>query len=184
MDNEEYLCAADVVTRRDCGYVGIDSKECVHESNCCWDPTPNNLNAPFCFLKQHTCKGYEVKSAEESETGTLIHLSLLGGSQGCSRFGQDIPNLAVHIDYETESRVRVKIIDSDKNRYEIPAFALPNPESSARRNASKRDYTVKYTKSPFTFSVTRVSTGEIIFDSSVAGMDSLVYEDEYLEISS
>ncbi|KAF9280337.1 hypothetical protein BGZ88_012255 [Linnemannia elongata] len=181
--NEEYLCAADVVTRRDCGYVGIDSKEC-SDRNCCWDPTPNNLNAPFCFLKQHTCKGYEVKSAEESETGALIHLSLLGGSQGCSRFGQDIPNLAVHIDYETESRVRVKIIDSDKNRYEIPAFALPNPESSARRNAAKRDYAVKYTKSPFTFSVTRVSTGEIIFDSSVAGMDSLVYEDEYLEISS
>jgi alpha-glucosidase (family GH31 glycosyl hydrolase) len=109
---------------------------------------------------------------------------LLGGGQGCSRFGQDIPNLTVHIDHETESRVRVKITDSDKKRYEIPAFALPDPESSARRNVAKRDYAVKYNKSPFTFSVTRVSTGEVIFDSSVAGMDSLVYEDEYLEISS
>ncbi|KAG0380562.1 hypothetical protein BGX24_007249 [Mortierella sp. AD032] len=180
--NEEYLCAADVVTRRDCGYLGIDSKEC-NDRNCCWDPTPSNLNAPFCFLKQHSCKGYEVKTVEESETGTVLHLGLAGGAQGCSRFGQDIPNLAVHIDYETESRVRVKIIDSDNKRYEIPAFALPNPESTARRNA-KRDYTVRYNKNPFTFAITRVSTGEVIFDSSVAGMDSLVFEDEYLEISS
>ncbi|KAF9900326.1 hypothetical protein EC991_007481 [Linnemannia zychae] len=127
---------------------------------------------------------YEVKSVEESATGTMLHLGLLGGPQGCSRFGQDIPNLAVHIDYETESRVRVKIIDSNNKRYEIPAFALPDPESTARRNVTKRDYTVRYTKSPFTFAVTRVSTGEVIFDSSVAGMDSLVFEDEYLEISS
>ncbi|KAF9926280.1 hypothetical protein FBU30_004114 [Linnemannia zychae] len=182
MVNEEYLCAADVVTRRDCGYVGIDAKEC-YNRNCCWDSTPNNLNAPFCFLKQHACKGYEVKSEEKSATGTLIKLGLLGGSQGCSRFGQDVPNLSVSIDYETESRVRVKIVNSDKPRYEIPGITLPNPESTARRNVTKRDYTVKYNKSPFTFAITRISTGEVIFDSSVAGMDSLIYEDEYLEIS-
>ncbi|KAF9092384.1 hypothetical protein BGX23_004354 [Mortierella sp. AD031] len=181
--NEEYLCAADIVSRRDCGYVGIDAKQC-YDRNCCWDSNPNNLNAPFCFLKQHTCKGYQVQSAKESDSGILIHLDLLGGSQGCSRFGQDIPRLTVQVDYETESRVRVKIVDTDNKRYEIPADALPNPDSTARRNVSKRDYTVSYTKSPFTFAITRVSTGEVIFDSSVAGMDSLVYSDEYLEISS
>ncbi|KAF9181666.1 hypothetical protein BGZ51_005263 [Haplosporangium sp. Z 767] len=180
MPNEDYQCTADIVNRRDCGYMGISAKEC-HERNCCWDSSSNNLNAPFCFLKQHSCKGYEVKAAQESAQGLIIDLEL--ADQGCARFGQDIPRLTVNVDFETESRIRVKIVDKDRKRYEIPEEALPSTESTKRR-VEKRGYVFKYVENPFTFSITRVADNEVVFDSAVAGMDSLIYEDEYLEISS
>ncbi|KAG0253564.1 hypothetical protein BG011_006309 [Mortierella polycephala] len=177
---EDYQCTADIVNRRDCGYMGISAKEC-HERNCCWDSSSNNLNAPFCFLKQYSCEGYEVKAAQESAQGLTIDLELAG--QGCARFGQDIPRLTVNVDFETESRIRVKIVNKDLKRYEIPEEALPSTESTKRR-VEKRGYVFKYVESPFTFSITRVANDEVVFDSAVAGMDSLIYEDEYLEISS
>ncbi|KAG0288941.1 hypothetical protein BGZ98_004050, partial [Dissophora globulifera] len=154
-----------------------------YNRNCCWDSDQNNLNAPFCFLKQHQCKGYGVKGVQESDTGLTIDLELIGGPTGCARFGKDAARLTVVVDFETESRVRVKVLDKDTARYEIPTEALPSTASTIRR-VDSRGYSFKYTESPFTFSVTRVSDGQVVFDSSVTGMDSLVYEDGYLEISS
>ncbi|KAF9104188.1 hypothetical protein BGX27_010206 [Mortierella sp. AM989] len=178
---EEYLCAADIASRRDCGYMGINAQEC-YTRNCCWDSNPNTLNAPFCFMKQYACKGYGVQNVQESDTGFVIDLQLIG--EGCARFGQDIPSLTALVDFETESRIRVKILDKNSPRYEIPIDALPSTSSTIRRvGAAKRRYTFTYNKSPFTFSIKRVLDGEVIFDSSVAGMDSLVFEDEYLELS-
>ncbi|KAF9296133.1 hypothetical protein BGZ74_010460 [Mortierella antarctica] len=179
--NEDYVCSADVVTRRDCGYLGIGAQEC-HDRNCCWDPKQNNLNAPYCFLRQHSCKGYGVSSATTTANGVQVQLDLNGGSQGCARFGEDIPRLKVIVDFETKSRVRVRILDRERSRYEIPASALPNPQDTAKV-VGKLDYDFKYTENPFTFSVIRRSTGEAVFQTKVPGVDSLVYENEYLEIS-
>ncbi|KAF9986810.1 hypothetical protein BGZ65_006199 [Modicella reniformis] len=153
------------------------------DRGCCWDSNANKINSPFCFLKQQACKGYSVSKVQESAHGLTLDLQLIGNPTDCARFGPDIPNLTAVIDFETESRVRVKILNKDAKRYEVPTDALPSTESTIRR-VDKRGYTFKYTQSPFTFSVTRVSNGEVVFDSSVAGMDSLIYENEYLEISS
>ncbi|KAF9366259.1 hypothetical protein BGX34_004710 [Mortierella sp. NVP85] len=180
--DEEYVCTADIVSRRDCGYVGINAQEC-YNRGCCWDSSSNQINAPFCFLKHHKCDGYTVSNVQESAHGLTLHLKLNGDPNACARFGSDIPNLVVVVDFETESRVRVKVLNKDAKRYEVPTDALPSTESTIRRNG-KRGYTFQHKQNPFTFSVTRVSDGEVLFDSSVAGMDSLIYENEYLEISS
>jgi len=154
-----------------------------YDKNCCWDSTPNNLNSPYCFLRQQSCKGYIVNSIEESTTSLILHLEIQGA---CQRFGQDSRRLRAHVDFETEHRIRIRIIDPDSNRYEIPSSALPNPKSSARQGLGYLEnlaYRFEYVKNPFTFSVIRIETGDIIFDSNVMGMDSLVYEEDYLEIS-
>ncbi|KAF9434647.1 hypothetical protein BGZ76_007668 [Entomortierella beljakovae] len=178
---QDYLCTADVASRRDCGFVGISAQECSNR-NCCWDSDKKGFNAPFCFMKQYPCKGYSVQNVEETDHGLAIDIT--NGGEDCARYGKDIPNLRALIDFETESRVRVKIIDKDAARYEVPVDTLPTTDSSIRRvEESKRAYKFSYTKSPFSFAVTRVSNGEVLFDSKVAGMDPLVYEDEYLEIS-
>ncbi|KAI1294262.1 hypothetical protein EDD11_008198 [Mortierella claussenii] len=178
--NEDYLCAADIVARRDCGYMGINAQEC-YNRGCCWDSTTNTLNAPFCFLKQHACQGYGVKGVQESDHGVVLNLELSGS---CNRFGTDIAKLTATVDFETESRIRIQIKDASASRYEVPKEALPPTDSTVRRTSQdKRLYSFKYTQSPFTFSVTRTSDGEVLFDSAVAGLDSLVFEDEYLEIS-
>ncbi|KAG9322556.1 hypothetical protein KVV02_001841 [Mortierella alpina] len=177
--NKEYACSTDMAARRDCGYLGITDQQC-RDRNCCWDATENKLNAPYCFIQQHSCQGYQVTTAQETANGLNLDLELLGG---CARFGKDIARLTVNVDFETESRIRVKITDKDNQRYEVPKEALPSTESTIRR-VEKRGYEFKYAKSPFTFSIKRISDGEVLFDSAVAGMDSLVFEDEYLEISS
>ncbi|GJJ75499.1 hypothetical protein EMPS_07857 [Entomortierella parvispora] len=180
--NEEYACKAEVVTRRDCGWTGISAKEC-YDRNCCWDSTPNSLNSPFCFLRQQSCKGYAVDFSEQSKTGLILYLKLQGT---CQRYGEDSPRLSVHVDFETEHRIRIRIIDPESNRYEIPSSVLPNPKLSAKLGFGYLEnlaYRFDYTKNPFTFSVIRNETGEKIFDSNVMGMDTLVYESDYLEIS-
>ncbi|KAG0363319.1 hypothetical protein BGZ54_008209, partial [Gamsiella multidivaricata] len=101
----------------------------------------------------------------------------------CARFGQDLPNLNVKVAFETESRIRIKIVDANATRYEIPREALPPTEETVRK-VEKRGYAFEYKENPFTFLVKRVQDGEVVFDSNVAGVDSLVFEDEYLEISS
>ncbi|KAF9300786.1 hypothetical protein BG003_003083, partial [Podila horticola] len=147
-----------------------------NDRNCCWDPLkPNNLNAPYCFLRQHLCKGYGVRSATTTANGVQVQLDLNGGSQGCARFGEDIPRLKVIVDFETKSRIRVRILDRERSRYEIPASALPNPQDTAKV-VGKLDYDFKYTENPFTFSVIRRTTGEAVFQTNVPGLDSLVYE--------
>ncbi|KAG0235892.1 hypothetical protein BGW42_004538 [Actinomortierella wolfii] len=178
--NVEYVCPADIVSRRDCGYLGIGEKECT-DRGCCWDSKPNNLNGPWCFFKQHACKGYKVVSQTETMDGLLIRLDLLGGPKGCRRYGDDIQQLVVHVHFESDSRVRVKISDLNRDRYEVPSLALPPVKSKKRTSAQK--YSFEVTPEPFSFKVTRVETKEVIFDTAVPGMDSLVFEDEYLEIS-
>lgn len=44
-------------------------------------------------------------------------------------------------------------------------------------------YYFSYSNDPFTFSVTRASTGEQIINTNVSGMDSLVFEEQYLEMT-
>lgn len=46
-----------------------------------------------------------------------------------------------------------------------------------------RLYRFEYTTDPFTFKVVRQDDKEVVFDSAVPGMDSLVYERQYLEVS-
>ncbi|KAF9906845.1 hypothetical protein BX616_000598 [Lobosporangium transversale] len=174
----DYVSTTEIAARRDCGYMGINAQECYYRG-CCWDSTANNLNAPFCFLKQHACKGYGVKNVQESAHGITFDLELLGA---CVRFGEDVTLLTAIIDFETESRIRIKIVDKNSNRYEIPKEALPTTDSTIR-HVGKRGYTFKYNKSPFTFSIIRSHDGEVIFDSSVANMDNLIFESDYLEIS-
>ncbi|KAG0087450.1 hypothetical protein BGZ93_010954 [Podila epicladia] len=183
---------SNLLSRQECGFLGITKEGCI-QRQCCWAPSmapvpwcfqkkQNNLNAPYCFLRQHSCKGYQVSSATTTANGIQVQLDLNGGSQGCARFGEDIPRLKVIVDFETKSRVRVRILDRERSRYEIPASALPNPQDTAKV-IGKLDYDFKYTENPFTFSVIRRSTGEAVFQTKVPGVDSLVYENEYLEIS-
>ncbi|KAF9414217.1 hypothetical protein BGZ94_000466 [Podila epigama] len=167
-------------SRQECGYLGITQDGC-HQRQCCWAPTLAPV--PWCFQKKHTCKGYVVTLATPTTTGFRIQLGLNGGKQGCSRFGEDIARLLVLVDFETESRIRVRIIDRDHDRYQIPSSSLPNPAESASKILEAMRYEFKYEKDPFTFRIIRKSTGEAVFETKVPAMDSLVYEDQYLEIS-
>ncbi|KAG0048360.1 hypothetical protein BGZ83_006665 [Gryganskiella cystojenkinii] len=202
-NDPQQLCSH-ILARSECGYLGITQDQC-RQRQCCWNPVMAPV--PWCFerknedyqcradavtrrecgfygITEKTWYGYAVKSAEESDSGLTIHLQLQGT---CQRYGQDVSRLTVLVDFETQARIRVRIVDADQDRYEIPTTALRKSSATAQDKTSGYlqylAYRFEYIKYPFTFSVIRIATGEKIFDSNVAGMDSLVYEDEYLEIS-
>jgi alpha-glucosidase (family GH31 glycosyl hydrolase) len=104
----------------------------------------------------------------------------------CELYGPDFPSLRVTVDYETNQRVHFKIVPDGVPRWEVPDALFPRPVAGTA--APLPDYAVSYTTSPFGLAVTRRATGEVLFNSTPSAADaalfkSLVYEDQYLEIS-
>lgn len=78
-----------------------------------------------------------------------------------------------------ESRIHVKITDPSVARYEVPESIVPrpSPQSSALRTASQIQF--NYTISPFSFSIYRARTKEILFDTA---SHPIIFEPQYLRV--
>ena len=57
------------------------------------------------------------------------------------------------------------------------------PISASESINSDMLYYFLYSENPFTFSIARADTGEKVVDTDVPGMNTLVFEDQYMEIS-
>ncbi|KAL4179138.1 hypothetical protein AMTRI_Chr13g118540 [Amborella trichopoda] len=142
--------------------------------------------------------GYKLISIEESPYGGLI--GRLKVRQPTTTYGPDVPNLLLYVKHETENRLRVHVTDADHERWEVPyellprekpptpssslsrkdgSFVLPSSESLSS-SSSPNNLIFSYVSNPFGFSVKRKSNGETLFNSS---FDSMVFKDQYLEIS-
>lgn len=76
------------------------------------------------------------------------------------------------------TRLHVRLQDTENSVYQVPntVFSRPVPsEVQIASSALKFDYT----ENPFSFSVSRSDTGEVLFDSSPA---TLVFESQYLRL--
>lgn len=95
---------------------------------------------------------------------------------------------------ETDSRLHVRITDADHQRWEVPQSIIPrdaprdvvtldgstgaSPRSRVL-SASTSDLAFTLHASPFRFTVSRRSSGDVLFDTSAA----LVFKDRYLELT-
>lgn len=95
-----------------------------------------------------------------------------------SWYGSDIAQIRLDIEYHTESRLRVKIYDPNNSRYEVPMFpAIPSPPSRAPNPL----YDITFSNTPsFNFKVTRQSSGVVLFDTSIGGLQ---FADQFLQIA-
>lgn len=77
-----------------------------------------------------------------------------------------------------ENRIHVKIEDATQEVYQVPESVFPRPRS---QNIDSKQAAIRfnYTTSPFSFSIVRAGSGEVLFDSSAA---SLVFESQYLRL--
>ena len=95
---------------------------------------------------------------------------------------------------ETDSRLHVRITNADHPRWEVPQSVIPREaprqitlESSTGAasphsrvlSAATSDLTFTLHASPFRFTVSRRSSGDVLFDTSAA----LVFKDRYLELT-
>ncbi|WOL16219.1 putative alpha-glucosidase [Canna indica] len=144
-----------------------------------------------------TGNGYNLGSVNVDPSGKTLtaNLKLI---QATSAYGPDIPNLTVFASFDTDDRLRVRITDADNQRWEIPQNVISRESKASTRAAligggrsllradhvfSSPDSDLVLTlhdTSPFTFTVARRSTGDVLFDTYPA----LVFKDMYLELTS
>ena len=72
-----------------------------------------------------------------------------------------------------DERIHVKIQDSANDVYQVPASVFSRPPAFLRSNSRNADLCFKYVAYPFSFSIIRAKTGEVLFDTSAA---SIVFE--------
>ena len=140
----------------------------------------------YCFHQKRRCSGYQVTGAAFDTNKIHLSISLLE-DLGCGHYGSDIHNLQVTVSFETHAQLHIKISDADHDRYEIPKHFVPTGDqfeewqnTNVMANSKLK---FSYQSQPFTFTVQRKDTNESIFDTKVLGMDGLVFEQQYLEIS-
>lgn len=73
-------------------------------------------------------------------------------------------------------RLHVKIYDAEERVYQVPEDVIPRPSSNSVDDC---DLDFNLQEDSFSFSVSRKSTGEVLFDTTGT---SLVFESEYLRL--
>lgn len=136
---------------------GANEEKC-HERNCCWR-TPikktqstnifRDVNVPYCYYPKDF-PTYILQKTEQTDFGQRIRLN----KSQIGYMPNEINDLTVDLIYETNQRLRIRIYDSLKKRYEVP-LDVPIIE----KKATKIDYDIQVNEKPFSIVITRKSTG-------------------------
>ncbi|KAL3833756.1 hypothetical protein ACJIZ3_008492 [Penstemon smallii] len=145
--------------------------------------------------------GYILHSVTIDSSGKALtaYLQLINGT---SIFGPDIQLLSLTASLETKDRLRIRISDAQKPRWEIPNDIVPrqSPNPLHRSLPENRlppplhdqspsllsDPTsdlifTLYNTTPFSFAVSRRSSGDTLFNTTST---TLIFKDQYIQLSS
>lgn len=123
-----------------------------------------------------SCPGYALSNVTQTGASLMADLSLAGDA--CNVYGEDIDNLRLLVEYQTDSRLHVKIYDAGEQVYQIPKSIL-DPPSGAQGSFEGSDLIFSYTENPFSFAIQRSSNKETLFDTSGS---SLIFESQYVRL--
>ncbi|KAI6896478.1 alpha-glucosidase [Hortaea werneckii] len=125
-----------------------------------------------------SCPGYSASNIQTSSTGMTADLSLAGDA--CNVYGDDIQDLTLTVEYQTDSRLHVLIQDANNQVYQVPSDVVYRPDGNSDHcKESESDLKFNYVENPFSFSVVRKSNDEVLFDTSAA---SFVFESQYFRL--
>ncbi|EKM83265.1 hypothetical protein AGABI1DRAFT_69538 [Agaricus bisporus var. burnettii JB137-S8] len=116
------------------------------------------------------CPGYNAQNVK-MEGGTLT-ADLTLADEACNVFGEDLTTLSLR------DRIHLKIVDPNSSRYEIPESVLPRPSNQAV-SPDSASIQFNFTTSPFTFSIYRSSSQEILFSTA---SHPIIFEPQYLRV--
>ncbi|KAG8814457.1 hypothetical protein FRC18_001947 [Serendipita sp. 400] len=119
------------------------------------------VNASSASDLDDQCPGYNAVNVQVTETDLTADLILAG--EPCDIYGKDIQKLFLRVEYQTDSRIRVRITDAFQSRYEVPESVFPRPKPAG--NPFSPTIKFRFATNPFAFSVLRVETNEVLFDT-------------------
>ncbi|KAL5020346.1 hypothetical protein ScPMuIL_003238 [Solemya velum] len=161
-------CSVSDLRKADCHPEPAATPTACFARGCCWGASGVGRTAYCYYLANHT--GFETTSIQDTPTGQLAYLRR---SQP-THWPNEMTDLNLTVKMETSSRLRFKLTDTTRARYEVDISA---PVVTSK--ASSTDYTVHINNSPAGVIVTRKSTGSILFDTTVS---PLVYSDQFIQI--
>ncbi|KAF8496804.1 alpha-glucosidase [Russula emetica] len=123
------------------------------------------------------CPGYNATNVEVD--GPRLSALLVLAGKPCNVFGNDIKVLDLAVVYETDTRIHLKITDASSDRYEVPKSVFPRPEADQNVHPDTAQIKFTYTLAPFSFNISRASTGEVLF--TIAHYP-LIFEPQYLRL--
>lgn len=121
------------------------------------------------------CPGYKATKHGKTRSGFYADLSLAG--KACNVFGTDLPKLKLEVEYQTEDRLHVKILDTNNTVYQVPDSVFPRPGFGQWSSPKNSNLKFGFTADPFSFTVSRSDTGEVLFDTTGS---KLVFESQYV----
>jgi len=141
-------------------------------------PTIMNNSAPD---PQASCPGYVAKHIRTTKSGVDARLYLDG--KACNIYGTDIQLLQLRVQYQTKDRLNVQIYpanipEGQESWYKVDEDQIPRPLDRHPVGPAGSDWGFSYTASPFSFTVKRKSTGDVVFSTKGS---KLVYENQFLE---
>ncbi|KAF2168529.1 glycoside hydrolase family 31 protein [Zasmidium cellare ATCC 36951] len=143
-------------------------------------PTIYDAQAP----DPQKCPGYTASNVHNSTDGFNAELTIAGSH--CQAFGNDIDDLLLEVQYQTQDRLNVKIYpryigDNNRTQYLLSSDIVTEPEGDGHTTEQTSRLKFEWTNDPtFQFRVLRAETGEELF--STYG-HVIVYEDQFLELA-
>lgn len=140
-----------------------------------------------------SCPGYTATGVQTRPNGLSAQLVL--GEKPCNVFGDDIHRLSLDVVYETsrlylsnnfsfikelkDDRIHVKISDASFPRYEVPESVFPRPQGKGYTTSETAVIGFNYTTSPFSFSIYRKTTREVLFSTA---SHPIIFEPQYIRV--
>lgn len=179
------LCAATAQSQTSTPTAASSSQFTVPASAQWAPPVIPNIEDPLAVDAQEVCPGYVVSDFSQTASGLTAILSLAG--KACNVYGTDIATLNLTVEYQAVDRLHVEIVPShldasNLTQYILPPSVVPKPTVQEANLSSSSDLAFSWTNKPsFGFTVTRKSTGDVLF--STEGK-KLVFENQFIEFSS
>ncbi|KAF3902501.1 Alpha-glucosidase [Orbilia brochopaga] len=131
---------------------------------------------------QKSCPGYLLKDVQKTASGINARLSLRG--KACNVYGTDIKDLQLVVEYQRRDRLNVQIFPASipkgqESWYKVNDEHVTRPSDHGLHvPASESDWVFTYTANPFTFTIARKSTGDVVFSTKGS---KLIFENQFVE---
>ncbi|KAF2744056.1 glycoside hydrolase family 31 protein [Sporormia fimetaria CBS 119925] len=122
------------------------------------------------------CPGYSASNVVVTNSSLTADLKIRGSK--CNVYAEDLEELKLVVEHQTNNRLHVKIYDAGLNMYQVQEHVVPRPPNN---NAQSQDSAVRFDlrEEPFSFKVTRNDNGEVLFDTA---KHQLIYESQYIRV--